>query len=164
VGLRGADDRLRSKRHLVGGCLLFAFAVSGCGGTTTMNTPSVAVQRVVAERFAAAVFHGDTAGARALLVAPDEAALVFLVQRAAAPWRRQHATVRAAARRIGERWTFSYAGRRTHPDGRFETESGDLVVDVALSADGAGVRFLGFRNVRIRFSTHHDSQLLPSNR
>jgi hypothetical protein len=162
--LRGVDDRLGSKRRLVGGGLLFAFAVSGCGGTASKNTPSVALQRVVAERFAAAVFRGDVAGARALLVAPDEAALVFLVQRAAAPWRRQHASVRAAARRTGERWTFSYAGRRTYPDGRFETESGDLVVDIARSADSAGIRFLGFRNVRIRFSTHHDSQLLPSNR
>jgi hypothetical protein len=161
--LRGADDLLRSIRRLVG-CLLLAFAVSGCGGTARMSTPSAAVQRDVAERFAAAVFRGDAAGARALLVAPDEAALVFLVQRAAAPWRKQHASMRPTARRTGERWTFSYAGKRTHRDGRFETERGDLVVDVAPSADGAGVRFFGFRNVRIRFSTHHDAQLLPSNR
>ena len=129
-----------------------------------MNAPSPAVQHDIAERFAAAVFRGDAAGARALLVAPDEAALVFLVQRAAAPWRRQHASMRSAARRTGERWTFSYAGRRTHRDGRFETERGDLFIDIAPSADGAGVRFFGFRNVRIRFGTHHDAQLLPSNR
>jgi hypothetical protein len=68
------------------------------------------------------------------------------------------------ARRTGEHWTFSYAGKRTHRDGRFETERGDLVVDVAPSAAGAGVRYFGFRNVRIRFSTHHDALLLPSNR
>ncbi len=43
-------------------------------------------------------------------------------------------------------------------------ERGDLVVFVAPSAAGAGVRFFGFENVRIRFSTHHDAQLLPSNR
>jgi hypothetical protein len=122
------------------------------------------VQRDVAERFAVAVFRGDAARARALLVAPDEAALVFLVRRAAAPWRRQHATVGLPARRTGEHWTFSYAGKRTHRDGRFETERGDLVVDVAPSAAGAGVRYFGFRNVRIRFSTHHDALLLPSNR
>jgi hypothetical protein len=129
-----------------------------------MNTPSAAVQRGVAERFAVAVFRGDAARARALLVAPDEAALVFLVQRAAAPWRRQHASIRLPARRTGEHWTLSYAGKRTHRDGRFEAERGDLVVDVAPSAAGAGVRYFGFRNVRIRFSTHHDALLLPSNR
>lgn len=156
-------DRLRSKRRPVG-CLLVALAVSGCGGKSTPSTLSPAVQRGVAERFAAALFRGDAAGARALLVTPDEAALVFLVQRAAAPWKKQHASIKPPARRTGRRWTFSYAGRRTHPDGRFETERGDLVVDVAPSAAGAGVRFFGFRNVRIRFSTHHDAQLLPSNR
>jgi len=144
--------------------LLLAFAVSGCGGTATMNTPSATVQRDVAGRFAVAVFRGDAATARALLAAPDEAALVFLVQRAAAPWRRQHASIRLPARRAGEHWTLNYAGKRTHRDGRFETERGSLVVDVAVSRGGAAVRYFGFRNVRIRFSTHHDSLLLPSNR
>jgi hypothetical protein len=146
------------------GFLLVVLAVSGCGGTTSTKTPSTAVQRDVAERFAAAVLGGDAAGARALLVGGDEAALEFLVRRAAAPWRAQHAAIRLPARRTGARWTFSYAGRRTHRDGRFETESGDLVVFVAPSAAGAGVRFFGFENVRTRFSTHHDAQLLPSNR
>ena len=163
MGVRGADDLLRSKRRLLG-CVLLAFVLSGCGGSATVHTPSAAVQRDVADRFADAVFRGDAAGARALLVSPDEGALVFLVRRAAAPWRRQHVSIRLPARHTGERWTFSYAGRRTHEDGRFETEKGDLVVDVAPSASGAGVRFFGFRNIRIRFSTHHDSQLLPSNR
>jgi hypothetical protein len=146
------------------GFVLAALAVSGCGGATTMNTPSAAVQRDVAGRFAAAVLHGDAAGARALLVGSDEEALVFLVQRAAARWKTQQATIRLPGRRAGRRWTFSYAGRRTHRDGRFETERGDLVVFVAPSAAGAGVRFFGFENVRMRFSTHHDAQLLPSNR
>ena len=146
------------------GLLLVALAVSGCGGTTSMKSPSTAEQRDVAGRFAAAVLRGDAAGARALLVGGDQAALVFLVQRAAAPWRTQHASIRLPARRTGVRWTFSYAGRRTHRDGRFETEKGDLVVFVAPSAAGAGVRFFGFENVQTRFSTHHDAQLLPSNR
>ena len=146
------------------GLLLVALAVSGCGGTTSLKTPSTAVQRAVAGRFAAAVLRGDAAGARALLVGGDRAALVFLVQRAAAPWRNQRASIRLPGRRTGVRWTFSYAGRRTHRDGRFETERGDLVVFVAPSATGAGVRFFGFENVQTRFSTHHDAQLLPSNR
>jgi hypothetical protein len=133
------------------GCLLVAFAVSGCGGGTTTKTPPEAAQR-------------DVAGARALLVGGDDGALVFLVQRAATPWRAQHASIRLPARRTGSRWTFSYAGTRTQRDGRFEAERGDLVVFVAPSAAGAGVRFFGFEHVRTVFSTHHDAQLLPSKR
>src|SRR4051794_2163702 len=155
---------IRSSRRQAGCLLLLALALTGCGGASTASAPPATVQRHVAERFAVAVFRGDAARARALLVARDEAALVFLVQRAAAPWRKQHATIGLPARRTGEHWTFRYAGRRTHRDGRFETERGDLVVDVAASAEGAGVRYFGFRNVRIRFSTHHDALLLPSNR
>jgi hypothetical protein len=146
------------------GCLLVAFVASGCGGRTTVKTPSQAEQRDVAGHFAAAVLRGDAAGARALLVPADEAALVFLVQRAAAPWRTQHASIRLPARGTGHRWTFSYAGRRTQRDGRFETQRGDIVVFVAPSAAGAGVEFFAFRHVRTLFSTHHDSQLLPSKR
>ena len=130
-----------------------------------MTTPSGAAQRNVAGRFAAAVLGGDAAGARALLVHADEEALVFLVRRAAAPWRTQHASIHLPARRAGNRWTFSYSGRRTRRDGRFETERGDLVVFVApLAGVGARIRFFGFTNVRTLFSTHHDAQLLPSKR
>jgi hypothetical protein len=146
------------------GCLMLTFAIAGCGGTTTMKAPSQAVERDVAGRFAAAVLRGDAARARALLVHSDEASLVFLVQRAAAPWRSQHASIRLPARRSGDRWTFSYAGKRTQKDGRFEKERGDLVVFVEPSAPGAGVRFFGFQHVQTLFSTHHDALLLPSKR
>ena len=129
------------------------------------KTPSEAEQRDVAARFAAALLHGDGAAAGALLVEhADRAALGFLIQRAAAPWRIQHASIRPPVRRSGNRWTFSYAGRRTQRDGSFETESGHLVVFVARTAAGAGVEFFVFRDVRKRFSTHHDALLLPSNR
>jgi hypothetical protein len=147
------------------GCLLVTCAVSACSGTpTTTKTPSPEVQRAVAGRFATAVLRGDAAGARALLVPADDEALVFLVQRASAPWRAQHASIRLPARRAGNRWTFGYAGRRTQSDGRFETQTGDLVVLIAPSTAGAGVEFFAFRHVRKRFSTHHDAQLLPSER
>jgi hypothetical protein len=145
------------------GCGLFALAIAGCGGTS-MKTPSTEVQRDVAGRFAAAVLHGNSTGARELLVGADESALVFLVERAAAPWTAGHASIELPARHSGERWTFVYSGRRTFADGRFETEKGELVVFVAPSPSGAGVRFFGFRNVNTRFSTHHDAQLLPSKR
>jgi hypothetical protein len=162
VGVRSVGDLIHSGQRPVG-CLLLALAASGCGGAST-SAPPATVQRDVAQRFAVAVFRGDAVRARGMLVAPEEAALVFLVRRAAAPWRLQHASVRLPARRSGGHWTLRYAGRRTKPDGSFVTERGELVVDIAPSAAGAGVRYFGFRNVRIRFSTHHDALLLPSNR
>jgi hypothetical protein len=95
-----------------------------------------------------------------LLARRDEPALVSRLRRAAAPWKAQHPSVQRARRRAGDRWTFSYAGTRTHTDGRFETERGDLVVVV----ESAGVRFFAFEHVRTRFSTHQDAELLPSKR
>jgi hypothetical protein len=145
-------------------CLLAAFAAAACGGETRARLPSQAEQRYLAGRFAVALLHGGAGEARSLLVRSNEAALVFLVRRAAAPWRAQHADVKLPARRTGDRWTVTYEGTRTHADGRFETERGNLVVLVASSPRGAGVRFFGFTHVRTRFSTHHDSELLPSKR
>jgi hypothetical protein len=142
-------------------CLVLVTALSGCGGN---DTPSEAAQRTMAERFATALLRGDAVGARALLVRGDEPALGFLVRRATARWRGHHASVDLPARRRSSRWVVRYAGRRTYSDGRFETETGDLVVLVGPSAAGARVRFFTFSHVRTRFSTHHDSQLLPSKR
>jgi hypothetical protein len=151
------------RRARTTGCLLFAIVVAGCGGEAA-KVPSQAIRRSVAERFAAALVSGDVAGARALLAAPKQAALVALVRRAAAPWTTQHARIEDATRGSGNRWAFTYAGTHTHPDGRFERERGELVVFVEPSAGGAGVRYFVVTNVRKRFSTHHDAQLLPSNR
>lgn len=146
------------------GCVLAAFAVSGCGGRATVEQPSQAVQRSVAGRFASALLHGDAAGARALLVPSDDGALEFLLRQAVAPSSTQQASIQLPARRTGDLWTFSYIRRRTYADGRFEAQKGDFVVLVAPSTAGARVEFFAFRNVRTRFSTHHDAQLLPSKR
>jgi hypothetical protein len=146
------------------GWVLIALALSGCGGATTPGTPSTATQRDVAGRFATAILHGDADAARGLLLHQDESALVYLVDQAAAPWKTQHASIRRPVRRAGTRWTFRYAGTRTQKDGRFEMERGDLVVFLVPSAAGASVRFFGFEHVFTRFGTHHDAQLLPSNR
>jgi hypothetical protein len=153
----------RAKSFLIG-WLLVAFAVSGCGERATMKIPSQAEQRNVAGRFAAALLRGDAAGARALLVPADDGALVFLVQQAVAPSSTEQASIRLPARRAGDYWTFSYVRRRTYRDGRFETQRGDFVVLIAPSTAGASVEWFGFKNVRTRFSTHRDSQLLPSKR
>ena len=152
-----------SMRTALACCVLAGLAASGCAERTTANAPPENVQRDVAGRFAAAVFRGDAAGARALLVRTHEDALVFLVRRAAAPWRTQHASIQPA-RRSGDRWTFSFTGRLNQSGGRFVTRKGDLVVLVGPSAAGAGVQFFSFRHVNTRYSTHHDSVLLPSKR
>ena len=99
-----------------------------------------------------------------MLVNADEPALVFLIRRAAAPWRRQHAAIYNPARRIGKRWTVRYSGTRTFANGRFERESGHLVVNVVASTAGARVGFFALARVDRRFSTHHDGLLLPSKR
>ena len=152
-----------SMAWLIAGVVLVA-ASSACGGEDTPAMPSAPAQRMLAERFAAAVFGGDTVGARALLLHRDEPALLFLVRRATAPWRRQHASIDLPARRRGGRWELRYAGKRTHRDGRFEIERGALHVFVAPSAAEPRVRFFAFAGVRTRFSTHHDAELLPSKR
>jgi hypothetical protein len=148
---------------VVGAALLVLFATPGCGGSA-VEPPSAAAQRDVTERFASAVFSGDIEGARSLLVDADEPALVFLVRRAAAAWRRQHAVIHNPARRFGKRWTIRYSGTRTFADGRFERESGHLVVNVVPSATGARIRFFALAQVDRRFSSHHDGLLLPSKR
>jgi hypothetical protein len=145
-------------------CVVIVAALSGCGGDHAPAPPSGPVQQLLAERFGAALFRGDAAGARALLLRRDEPALIFLVRRATARWRGHHASIERPARRRGDRWYLGYRGKRTYRDGRFETENGELVVLVAPSATGPRVRFFAFLHVRTRFSTHHDAQLLPSKR
>ena len=129
-----------------------------------MKTPSQAMQRKVAGRFAVALLRGDAAGARALLVPGGDGALIFLVQQAVAPWKAQPASILLPARRAGIYWAVSFARRRAGKDGTFERQTGDLVVSIAQSAAGASVAFFAFENVRSRFSTHRDSRLLPSKR
>jgi hypothetical protein len=143
---------------LVVGLSAAAVACSGCGGAPAAERRPT---RDVAARFASAVLRGDARGARTLLARPDE--LGPRVRRAAARWR-AHPTVRLSSRRTRDRWTFAYAGRRTHGDGRFETERGELVVVVDPAARGGRVRFFAFVHVSTRFSTHRDAQLLPSKR
>jgi hypothetical protein len=138
--------------------------VSGCGGGALPKEPPVAAQREVAQRFAEAIFGGSAGAAAALLVHPDDEALSSRATHAAAGWRARHGTVRLPGKHSGSRWTFAYAGTHSHRDGRFERVRGDLVVVVAATPKGAGVEYFAFLNERIRFSTHHDSVLLPSSR
>jgi hypothetical protein len=136
-------------------------AVSGCGSA---SEPSIEAQRQVARQFAEAVFRGQAATAVGLLDDPRDPALIWLTRRAARPWKGSHASVRLPGRRDGRSWVFGYSGTRTHRDGSFEQVRGDIVVAVAASSGHAGVESFALPHPAIRFGTHHDSVLLPSNR
>lgn len=125
---------------------------------------SIAAGRDVAQRFAQAIVAGDAETAVALLVRPGDSALTSTATRAAARWKQHDGAIRLPGARSGARWTFAYAGRRTHGDGRFEDVRGEIVVVLSTSSKRAGVEFFVFRNRTIRFSSHHDSLLLPSKR
>jgi hypothetical protein len=72
--------------------------------------------------------------------------------------------VRLPGRRSDGRWVFGFAGAHTHRDGSFEELRGDIAVVVTASRQGPGVSFFMLRDDVVRYGTHHDSVLLPSNR
>jgi hypothetical protein len=150
-------------RHSRGLALLLAVgaAASGCGAA---SEPSIGAQRQVARQFAEAVFRGQAAAAVDLLEEPRDPALIWLTRRAARPWHASQASVRLPGRRAGRSWVFGYAGTRTHRDGSFEEVRGDIVVAVAASRGHAGVESFALPHPTVRFGTHHDSVLMPSNR
>ncbi len=129
-----------------------------------MRSPPGAVQRALAVRFASALLRGDGPRARNLLARDDDGSRVFLVEQAVTPWRSTQYVRIEPPSRAGDAWTFGFVRRRTEPDGRFQTQEGDIVVIVGPSAAAAGIEFFAFKYVRTRFSTHHDAQLLPSKR
>jgi hypothetical protein len=146
------------------GCLLVAAAASACNGSTSTPMPSQREERAVVGVFASALLRGDADRAHALLVIPNDPALVLLVRQVAAHWEKQDVSVRLPARRLGDHWTVSFTGTRTYRDGRFETETGKLVVLVGASAAKARVSFFLLSHLRTRHSTHQDAELLPSKR
>jgi hypothetical protein len=125
--------------------------------------PSAAARLDVARRFADAIFRGNTTATVSLLVHPDDPGLSRMAQRAAAPWKAHHAVVRLSGKRPDGGWVFDYVGRHPRSDGAFEDVRGSIVVVVAASPKGAGVEFFTLRQ-EVRFRTHHDSLLLPSDR
>ena len=136
---------------------------SGCGGHSG-GEPSIGAQQELARHFAEAIFRGETRAAVGLLVEPRDPALTWLTRRAARPWQASHASVRLPGRRAGHSWVFGYAGTRAHRDGSFEEVRGEIVIAVAGSSGRSGVESFALPHPTIRFGTHHDSVLLPSNR
>lgn len=131
---------------------------AGCGGKAATTTRPAVDRADVAKRFARAIFKGDTHAAVSLLESPQ--ALSGSVRRAAGPWKRHHGELRFPATQTGGHYVFAFSGTHPHAGGRFELVKGDLVVVVGPSA----VQAFTFRHVVTKFKTHHDSQLLPSDR
>jgi hypothetical protein len=131
--------------------------VAGCGGQARAPAPTVD-RTAVAKRFASAIFRGDVGTAVALL--DSRQALSASVRRAAARWGPHHGRERLVAKQPAGRFVFAFSGTHPHPDGRFEIERGELVVVVGPTL----VEAFTFRNTVTKFKTHHDSQLLPSDR
>jgi hypothetical protein len=79
------------------------------------------------------------------------------------------AFVHAPGRLIGQprrsgtgQWAFAYRKRVRGKKGAFSRERGILVVDTG--GDSPGVSFAAILGREIAYSTHHDSELLPSKR
>jgi hypothetical protein len=136
---------------------------SACGGRAGGEAP-VGAQQKVAREFAEAIFGGQADAAVGLLIEPHDPALSWLAKRAARPWKAHHASIRLPGRRTDRGWIFRYAGTRTHSDGSFEQVRGDIVIVMAAASARTRVEFFVLRHRTTRFSTHHDSVLLPSNR
>jgi hypothetical protein len=161
------DLRQALRGYMTAGCVLAALSASACGGSRSSApapAPSAAAEQAVAGRFAVALRRGDVAHARSLLVQPDEPALVFLIRRVASRWRGLHVSLALPPRRAAQHWITRFSGARTFRDGRFERESGDLVLLLGPSPTGARVTYFLLAHLRTSFSTHHDSALLPSKR
>jgi len=139
---------------------------SGCGGEAkpAAGAPSVADRQDVAQRFARAIFRGNARAAVALLVHPGDKALTSFVASSAAPWRAQHGSLRLPGARTGSRWIFGYAGTHTHANGTFQQVRGDIAVTVGSLRGAPAVELFMIRKNHVRYGTHHDSVLLPSNR
>ena len=145
-------------------CLLVAWVVAACGERAVVHPAPQAEQRRIAAEFAAALLHGDSPGASGFLVPDGDGSRGLLVELNTAPWQMTQRVSIQPSGRAGDSWRFHFVRRRTLKDGGFKTQRGSLVVFVRSTAAGAGIEYFVFSNVRTRFSTHHDSQLLPSNR
>ena len=151
--------RSRERSRLAILCLA-ALVPAACGG----RTASPAAQRAVASEFAHDLIAGRVQGAQALLERGADPVVPQLVRRLAAPARLHPGVIRSRGASEGNgRWAFAYFRQVTKPDGSFTRETGQVVVDLTAGRTPA-VRFFGLRNREVSYSTHHDSQLLPSMR
>jgi len=144
-------------RRLAVACVV-VFTV-GCGSS---HDPSLSEQRATARAFADAVLAGDAHTARSLVAKHADRAVDEQAKRLSAGFAHHPAHLNGRARRTGTaQWAFPYRRRVNGKNGAFSVERGFLVVD---TEDGPGVTFAAIIGRVIDYSTHHDSELLPSKR
>ena len=138
-------------------CLLIC--VVGCG----TSRPSRSEQRATARSFAEAVVAGRADAARSYVAKNADQAVREQASRLSAAFARAHGHLIGNPRRSGTaQWAFAYRKRVNGKKGAFSRERGILVVDTA--SDSPGVSFAAILGRQISYSTHHDSELLPSKR
>jgi hypothetical protein len=138
-------------------CLLIC--VAGCG----TSHQSRSGQRATARAFAEAVVAGHADAARSYVAKNADPAVREQASRLSAAFVHTPGHLIGQSRRSGTaQWAFAYRKRVNGKKGAFSRERGILVVDTA--SDAPGVSFAAILGRQIAYSTHHDSQLLPSKR
>ncbi|HET7128149.1 MAG TPA: hypothetical protein VFJ93_03640 [Gaiellaceae bacterium] len=138
-------------------CLVLCLV--GCG----TSQPSRSEQRTTARAFAAEVVAGHARVARSFVAKHADPAVRQQAKLLSADFANHPARLVGRPRRTGEaQWAFAYRRRIKGENGAFSREHGFLVVDTG-GASG-GVTFAAIIGRVIEYSTHHDSELLPSKR
>jgi hypothetical protein len=144
-------------RRWVVACLLLC--VVGCG----TSRPSRTEQRSSARAFAEEVVAGHVDAARSYLAKDVDPAVREQASRLSAAFASTPGHLIGQPRRTGTaQWAFAYRKRVNGKQGAFSRERGILVVDTGSGAPG--VTFAAILGRQIAYSTHHDSELLPSKR
>jgi hypothetical protein len=151
------DATLSAMRRLAVACIVLG--VVGCG----TSQPTRSEQRATARAFAQEVVGGHANAARSFVAKRADAAVHQQTALLSADFAKHPAHLVGQARRSGEaQWAFAYRRRVNGKNGAFSRERGYLVVDTGGGA--GGVTFAAIIGRVIDYSTHHDSELLPSKR
>jgi hypothetical protein len=138
-------------------CLVLC--VVGCG----TSHPSRSEQRATARAFAEEVVAGHGDAARSYVAKGAAPAVREQAARLSAAFAHTPGHLVGEPRRSGTaQWAFAYTKRVNGKKGAFSRERGILVVDTG--SDAPGVTFAAILGRQIAYSTHHDSELLPSKR
>jgi hypothetical protein len=148
------DATLRRMRRLAAVCVVLCAV--GCGS----SHPSLSEQRATARAFAGEVVAGHARAAASYVAKHSDRAVRQQAALLSADFAKHRAHLVGEPRRTGvSQWAFAYRRRINGKNGAFSRERGFLVVDT-----GDGVTFAAIIGRVIDYSTHHDSELLPSKR
>ena len=141
-------------RRLAVACVVLCLV--GCG----TSHPNRSEQRATARAFAEDVIAGNAPAAKSFVAKHADPAVREQARRLSADFAKHPGHLVGTPRRSGAaQWAFAYRRRINGKKGAFSRERGFLVVDT-----GDGVTFAAIIGRVIDYSTHHDSQLLPSKR